>query len=78
MTNLTHDASYRQVLAEIKQRIRHAQTRAVMAVNAELIRDMAKSMGVSGFELTRALPQTMQSSLPSIEDIKEELKGGEA
>lgn len=38
MTKLTHDASYRQVLTDIKQRIRHAQTRAVMAVNAELIR----------------------------------------
>ena len=38
MTKLTHNASYRQVLADIKQRIRHAQTRAVMAVNAELIR----------------------------------------
>ena len=38
MTNLTNAASYRQVLADIKQRIRHAQTRAVMAVNAELIR----------------------------------------
>lgn len=38
MTKLTHNASYRQVLTDIKQRVRHAQTRAVMAVNAELIR----------------------------------------
>lgn len=38
MTKLIHNASYRQVLTDIKQRIRHAQTRAVMAVNAELIR----------------------------------------
>lgn len=42
------------------------------------LRDMTKPIGVSGFELTRALPQTLQSSLPSIEDIEEELKGGEA
>jgi len=38
MRDLAHHASYRQVLADIKQRVRHAQTRAVMAVNAELIR----------------------------------------
>ena len=42
------------------------------------LRDMTKPIGVSGFELTRALPQTLQSSLPSIEEIEEELKGGEA
>ncbi len=41
------------------------------------LRDMTKPIGVSGFELTRALPQTLQSSLPSIEEIEEELKGGE-
>lgn len=42
------------------------------------LRDMTKPIGVSGFELTRALPKTLQSSLPSIEEIEEELKGGEA
>jgi len=42
------------------------------------LRDMTKPIGVSGFELTRALPQTLQSSLPSIEDIEEELKGSKA
>jgi DUF1016 N-terminal domain len=31
-------AHYSALLAEVKQRIRHAQTRAVLAVNAELIR----------------------------------------
>jgi predicted nuclease of restriction endonuclease-like (RecB) superfamily len=39
------------------------------------LRDMDKPIGVSGFELTRALPETMQSSLPSIEDIERELEG---
>jgi len=29
-------------------------------------------------ELTRALPQTLQSSLPSVEDIEQELKGDES
>ena len=38
MSEITNNNDYRQVLADIKQRIRHAQTRAVMAVNAELIR----------------------------------------
>jgi predicted nuclease of restriction endonuclease-like (RecB) superfamily len=42
------------------------------------LRDMTKPIGVSGFELTRALPQALQSSLPSIEDIEKELEGGEA
>ena len=56
MTKLTYAPSRRQMLANIKQRVLHAQMRAV----------------------TRALPQTLQSSLPRIEDIEEELKGGEA
>lgn len=42
------------------------------------LRGMDKPIGVSGFELTRALPQTLQSSLPSIEDIERELEGGQA
>lgn len=42
------------------------------------LRDMTKPIGVSGFELTRSLPQTLQSSLPSIEDIERELRGAEA
>jgi predicted nuclease of restriction endonuclease-like (RecB) superfamily len=41
------------------------------------LRDMDKPIGVSGFELTRALPTTLQSSLPSIEDIERELQGDE-
>lgn len=41
------------------------------------LRDIAKPIGVSGFELTDALPQTIQSSLPSIEDIERELTGGD-
>jgi hypothetical protein len=31
-------SDYGNLLADIKQRVRHAQTRAVMTVNAELIR----------------------------------------
>lgn len=37
------------------------------------LRGMDKPIGVSSFELTRALPQTLQSALPSIEIIEAEL-----
>lgn len=37
------------------------------------LRGMDKPIGVSSFELTRALPQTLQSALPSIETIEAEL-----
>lgn len=37
------------------------------------LRGMDKPIGVSSFELTRALPETLQTSLPSIEDIEREL-----
>lgn len=40
------------------------------------LRGMEKPIGVSSFELTRALPGNLQSSLPSIEDIERELQGG--
>lgn len=42
------------------------------------LRGVDTPIGVSGYELTRALPQALQSSLPSIEDIERELQGGEA
>ena len=37
------------------------------------LRGVDKPIGVSSFELTRALPATLQSSLPSIEAIEQEL-----
>ena len=37
------------------------------------LRGVGSSIGVSGFELTRALPETLQTSLPSIEQIESEL-----
>jgi len=42
------------------------------------LRGMDKPIGVSSYELTRALPETLQSSLPSIEEIERELQGGGA
>lgn len=41
------------------------------------LRGMEKPIGVSSFELTRALPDNLQTSLPSIEDIERELQGTE-
>jgi predicted nuclease of restriction endonuclease-like (RecB) superfamily len=37
------------------------------------LRGMEKSIGVSAYELTRALPKNLQSSLPSIEQLEAEL-----
>ncbi|MEI7586822.1 DUF1016 domain-containing protein [Runella sp.] len=37
------------------------------------LRDTNKPIGVSEYELTRALPENLKSSLPSIEDIETEL-----
>ena len=37
------------------------------------LRDIRKPIGVSDYELTRALPDNLKSSLPSIEEIEAEL-----
>lgn len=39
------------------------------------LRGVDSPIGVAGFELTRALPETLQTSLPSIEQIESELGG---
>ena len=41
------------------------------------LRDVNKPIGVSTFELTRALPSELASKLPSIEEIERELGNGE-
>jgi hypothetical protein len=40
------------------------------------LRDISKPIGVSDYELTRALPDNLKSSLPSIEEIEAELSEG--
>jgi hypothetical protein len=37
------------------------------------LRGVAKPIGVSEYELTRALPDSLKSALPSIEEIEREL-----
>lgn len=41
------------------------------------LRGIDKPIGVSSFELTRALPKSLESSLPSIEQIEKELEGSD-
>jgi predicted nuclease of restriction endonuclease-like (RecB) superfamily len=41
------------------------------------LRDMQKPIGIAEYELINALPKSLESSLPSIEDIEAELGGGE-
>ena len=38
------------------------------------LRDINKPIGVADYELTRALPDNLKSSLPSIEEIEAELQ----
>ena len=40
------------------------------------MRDLSKPIGVSAFQLTQALPESLKGSLPSIEDLEAELAGG--
>jgi predicted nuclease of restriction endonuclease-like (RecB) superfamily len=42
------------------------------------LRGVDKPIGVSSYELTRALPESLKSSLPSIEQIEQELKESDA
>ncbi len=41
------------------------------------LRGMNKAIGVSEYQLTRALPKELKSSLPTIEELEKELKGME-
>ena len=69
----------------VDDRLRHAHDQPTMGlilcqqhnrVLAEYaLRGVEKPIGVSSFELTRALPATLVSSLPSIEQIEQELGG---
>ena len=39
------------------------------------LRDILKPIGISEYELTRALPDDLKSSLPTVEEIEAELSG---
>ena len=40
------------------------------------LRGMQRHIGISEYELTRALPEEIKSSLPTIEEIEAELNAG--
>ena len=40
------------------------------------LRDTTKPIGVSSYRLTRALPEDIKGSLPSVEDLERELESG--
>jgi hypothetical protein len=75
--------NYTELLGQVKSRIRLAQTNPCIGlilckdrnrVVAEYaLRGMKKPIGISEYELTRALPKELQSSLPTIEQIETEL-----
>jgi hypothetical protein len=76
----TLPSDYGDWLASLKQRIRGARQRAVLAANAEQNRLVAeyalsgidKPIGVAEYQLVRALPESLDTSLPSIEEIEAE------
>jgi hypothetical protein len=37
------------------------------------LRDIGKTMGISDYHLTQAIPQSLQSKLPTIEELEDEL-----
>jgi predicted nuclease of restriction endonuclease-like (RecB) superfamily len=73
-------AHYSALLAEVKQRIRHAQTRAVLAVNAELIRlyweigqmlDIRQTAEGWGTAVIPRLAQDIRNELPEEKGFSE-------
>lgn len=59
--------------------LKHGWSRNILLMQIETAAYQRQPIGVSSYELTRALPQDLQSSLPSIEQIEAELQGlGEA
>lgn len=47
------------------------------AIAEYALRDMNKPMGISEYRLTRAMPRELRSTLPSIEELEEELMNNE-
>ena len=75
MSDITHHADYRQALASIKQRIQTSQTRAVLAVNAELLNlywDIGRQLDAWqrerawGSAVVEQMAQDLQASYPGM------------
>lgn len=71
--------------AAVDEQMRHAQDNPTIGLLlcknkkgllAEYtLRSITTPLAVSGYQLTRAIPDTLKSSLPSVEEIERELKG---
>jgi predicted nuclease of restriction endonuclease-like (RecB) superfamily len=75
MSDITHHTDYRQALAAIKQRIQSSQTRAVLAVNAELLNlywDIGRQLEAWqrerawGSAVVEQMAQDLQASYPGM------------
>lgn len=65
LRNVTDQPTIGLILCQTKDRILAEYT----------LRDIHKPIGISDYELTRALPESLKSSLPTVEEIEAELGG---
>jgi hypothetical protein len=79
---------YGNLLSDIKTRIRQAHDKVALCANAAIVKQpvsqfddsvrfwyIHKPIGISGYELTCPLPDSLRSSLPGIEELEAELGG---
>ena len=70
-------------LSAVDEQLRHADDQPSLGivickthnrtVAEYVLRDISKPLGVSGFEITRQLPENLQRDLPTVDQIEEEL-----
>lgn len=73
MSDISQHTGNRQAIAVIKQRIQASQTRAVLAVNAELLGvywDIGRQLDAF---ITKDIPLAVRSQLPTVQEIESEL-----
>ena len=56
---------------------RASLTRVIVPHAEYALRDSARPLGVSEYQLAESLPEPLQTSLPTIEQIERELAGGQ-
>jgi len=79
---------YANLLSDIKTHSIQAREKATLCANTAIVKQpvsqfdysvrflyIHKSIGISEYELTRALLENLKSSLPSIEDLEAEVGG---
>ncbi len=76
MTDITQHTDYRQAIAVVKQRIQASQTRALLAVNAELLGlcwGIGRKLDVWQRERAWGSAVAVQSQLPTVQEIESKL-----